>query len=114
MVSDLIGTYDRETTSASLNKGVRSTTMALKREKIVDVAELATLPIPRKGRKTGRAILMSSGSRAAVLRTAPWFDGPKQLVEGINASIAKNQPGTPAPTEPAPAVDRPLAPVEGS
>ncbi|PPG88962.1 MULTISPECIES: type IV secretory system conjugative DNA transfer family protein [unclassified Rathayibacter] len=116
MVSDLIGTYDRETTSASMNKGVRSTTTALKREKILDVAELATLPIPRKGRKTGRAIMMSSGSRAAMLRTVPWFDGPKEFVAGINASIARNQPGGAAPAAPAPApvADRPLAPVEGS
>ncbi|WP_172582884.1 type IV secretory system conjugative DNA transfer family protein [Subtercola boreus] len=97
MVSDLIGSYDRETTSASMNKGVRSTTSALKREKILDIAELATLPTPKKGRRTGRAIMMSSGARAAMLRTVPWFDGPKPLVEKINASIKDQQNGTPAP-----------------
>lgn len=98
MVSDLIGTYDRETTSASMNKGVRSTTSALKRELILDVAELANLPTPRKGRKIGRAVMMSSGNRAAILRTVPWFDGPKALVESINASIANHKAGKPAPT----------------
>ncbi|PPH10505.1 hypothetical protein C5C36_14150 [Rathayibacter sp. AY1G1] len=100
MVSDLIGTYDRETTSASMNKGVRSTTSALKRELILDVAELANLPTPRKGRKIGRAVMMSSGNRAAILRTVPWFDGPKALVESINASIANHKAGKPAPTTP--------------
>ncbi|PPF69134.1 MULTISPECIES: type IV secretory system conjugative DNA transfer family protein [unclassified Rathayibacter] len=101
MVSELIGTYDRETTSASMNKGVRSTTSALKRELILDVAELANLPTPKKGRKIGRAILMSSGSRAAILRTVPWFDGPKPLVAAINASIANHRPGAaPTPTPP--------------
>ncbi|RFA06807.1 hypothetical protein B7R21_18320 [Subtercola boreus] len=100
MVSDLIGSYDRETTSASMNKGVRSTTTALKREKILDIAELSTLPTPRKGRRTGRAIMMSSGARAAMLRTVPWFDGPKPLVEKINASITQHQAGGPAPAQP--------------
>lgn len=99
MVSELIGTYDRETTSASMNKGVRSTTSALKRELILDIAELANLPTPKKGRKIGRAILMSSGSRAAILRTVPWFDGPKPLVAAIYASLANHRPGAaPAPT----------------
>ncbi|WP_162239029.1 MULTISPECIES: TraM recognition domain-containing protein [unclassified Rathayibacter] len=111
MVSELIGTYDRVTTSASINKGVRSTTSALRRDLILDVAELANVPTPKKRRKIGRALLMSSGSRAAILRTVPWFDGPKPLVAAINACLANHRPGT-APT-PTPSTEQghDLAPV---
>ncbi|MEW5093705.1 type IV secretory system conjugative DNA transfer family protein [Clavibacter michiganensis] len=84
-LSELVGTYDRETTSASLNKGVRSTSTSLKREKILEVAELADMP-------RGRAIMLSSGSRAALLRTVPWYQGPKETAEAIKASIAAHDP----------------------
>ncbi|QHC68810.1 TraM recognition domain-containing protein (plasmid) [Rathayibacter sp. VKM Ac-2759] len=86
MLSDLIGTFDRETTSVSMNKGVRSTTTSLKREKILEVQELADLP-------RGRAIMFSSGNRAVMLKTVPWYHGPKATVEAIKASIAAHQPG---------------------
>ncbi|MBF4632771.1 type IV secretory system conjugative DNA transfer family protein [Clavibacter michiganensis subsp. phaseoli] len=109
-ISQLIGTYDRETTSASMNKGVRSTSTSLKRENILEVAELADLP-------RGRAIMLSSGTRAALLRTVPWFQGPKQQVTAIQASIAAHDPASqkaapvdfpPAPTSTA-VLDRPAA-----
>ncbi|MWV51583.1 TraM recognition domain-containing protein (plasmid) [Rathayibacter sp. VKM Ac-2803] len=87
MLSDLIGTFDRETTSVSMNKGVRSTTSSLKREKILEVQELADLP-------RGRAIMLSSGNRAVMLKTVPWYNGPKATVEAIKASIAAHQPGS--------------------
>ncbi|PTL74585.1 hypothetical protein C1I63_02955 [Rathayibacter caricis DSM 15933] len=87
MLSDLIGTFDRETTSVSMNKGVRSTTTSLKREKILEVQELADLP-------RGRAIMLSSGNRAVMLKTVPWYNGPKATVEAIKASIAAHQPGS--------------------
>lgn len=47
-----------------MSKGVRSTSTSLERESILEVAELADLP-------RGRAILPSSGIRAALLRTVP-------------------------------------------
>ncbi|WP_316318470.1 type IV secretory system conjugative DNA transfer family protein [Clavibacter michiganensis] len=109
-ISQLIGTYDRETTSASMNKGVRSTSTSLKRENILEVAELADLP-------RGRAIMLSSGTRAALLRTVPWFQGPKEQVAAIQASIAAHDPASqkaapvdvpPAPTSTA-VLDRPAA-----
>jgi type IV secretory pathway TraG/TraD family ATPase VirD4 len=84
-VSELVGTYDRETTSASMNKGVRSTSTSLKREKILEVAELADMP-------RGRAIMLSSGARAALLKTVPWYQGPKEQVAAIKASIAAHDP----------------------
>ena len=82
-MSDLIGTFDRATTSESYTRGVRSTSTALKREKILEVQELADMP-------RGRAVLFSSGSRAALLRTVPWFEGPNR--QQIEASIAAHEP----------------------
>jgi type IV secretory pathway TraG/TraD family ATPase VirD4 len=89
-MSNLIGTYDRETTSASYNKGVRSTTSSLTRDRILEVDELANMP-------RGRALLFSSGNRAALLRTVPWYNGPK--ADAIKASITAHEPGR----EPVPA-----------
>jgi type IV secretory pathway TraG/TraD family ATPase VirD4 len=100
-ISQLIGTYDRETTSASMNKGVRSTSTSPKRENILEVAELADLP-------RGRAIMLSSGTRAALLRTVPWFQGPKEQVAAIQASIAAHDP---ASKSAAPVSLTPAAPV---
>jgi type IV secretory pathway TraG/TraD family ATPase VirD4 len=98
-VSELVGDYDRETTSASYNKGVRSTTTALKRERILTVDELGAMP-------RGRAVMLSTGSRAALLRTVPWYEGAKEKVVAIKASIAAHDPAT-APVggaEPTPVV----------
>ncbi|MCJ1675459.1 TraM recognition domain-containing protein [Rathayibacter sp. VKM Ac-2929] len=96
-LSELIGTYDKETTSASYNKGVRSTTSALRREKILEVADLTSM-----GR--GRAIMLSSGARAALVDTVPWYSGPKEQVAAINASIAAHDassgPANSAPVSP--------------
>ena len=84
-MSDLIGTYDRETTSVSMNKGVRSTSSSLKREKILEVQELADMP-------RGRAVMFSSGNRAVLLRTVPWYQGAKETVAAIKASIKAHEP----------------------
>lgn len=87
-MADLIGTYDRETTSATMNRGVRSTSTSLKRERILEVQELADLP-------RGRAILFSSGARAALVRTVPWHAGPHADV--VRASIAAHEPSAARP-----------------
>ncbi|QHC57824.1 TraM recognition domain-containing protein [Rathayibacter sp. VKM Ac-2760] len=86
-VSELVGDYDRETTSASYNKGVCSTSTASKRERILTVDELGAMP-------RGRAVMLSTGSRAALLRTVPWYEGTKEKVEAIKASIAAHDPAT--------------------
>ena len=89
-VSELVGDYDRETTSAGYNKGVRSTSTALKRERILTVDELGAMP-------RGRAVMLSTGARAALLRTVPWYEGSKDQVAAIKASIAAHDPAvTPA------------------
>lgn len=83
-VSELVGTYDRETSSVSYNKGVRSTSTSLKRERILEVLELADLP-------RGRAVMFSSGSRATLVKTEPWYEGPHAAA--IKASITAHEPG---------------------
>jgi type IV secretory pathway TraG/TraD family ATPase VirD4 len=104
-LSELIGTYDKETTSASYNKGVRSTTSALRREKILEVADLTSM-----GR--GRAIMLCSGARAALVDTVPWYNGSKEQVAAINASItahdASSGPANTAPVSPVVTVMPPL------
>lgn len=101
-LSELVGTYDKETTSASYNKGVRSTTSALRREKILEVSDLTSM-----GR--GRAIMLSSGARAALVDTVPWYKGPKDQVAAINASIAAHDAGSgPAPVSPTVTATPPL------
>ncbi|PPG37876.1 type IV secretory system conjugative DNA transfer family protein [Rathayibacter sp. AY2B5] len=105
-VSELVGDYDRETTSASYNKGARSTSIALKRERILTVDELGAMP-------RGRAVMLSTGSRAALLRTVPWYEGTKEKVAAIKASIAAHDPAT-APVrgaEPTPAAATSAQPV---
>ncbi|MFD1722429.1 type IV secretory system conjugative DNA transfer family protein [Amnibacterium endophyticum] len=93
-LAELIGDHDRETTTASLNKGVRSTSTALKRERILGVDELAALP-------RGRAILLTTGTRAALLRTTPWYRGPKETRDRIAASIAAHASAIQVTTTPA-------------
>jgi type IV secretory pathway TraG/TraD family ATPase VirD4 len=97
-LAELIGEYDRETTSASYNRGVRSTSTALKREKILTVDELGAMP-------RGRAVMLATGTRAALLRTIPWYAGPKDQVARISASIAAHDPAAgraPIPTSAGP------------
>ncbi len=88
-LAELVGDYDRETTTASLNRGVRSTSTALKRERILGVDELAALP-------RGRAILLTTGTRAAMMRTVPWYRGPKTTRDRIAASLAAHAAEIPA------------------
>ena len=84
-LADLIGSYDRETTTASISRGIRSTSTSLKRERILDIQELADLP-------RSRAILFSSGARAALLRTIPWYDSPDAA--RIRSSLTTHDPAT--------------------
>jgi hypothetical protein len=86
-LTELIGDYDRETTTASMKTGIRSTSTALKRERILGVVELAALP-------RGRAILLPTGTRAALLRTVPRYQGAKPTTRRIHASISAHDPGT--------------------
>lgn len=81
-LSELIGDYDHEAVSYSMNKGVRSTNVNNSRRRILDISELAELP-------RGRAILLASGLRTSMVRTAPWYESPD--ADKIHASIAAHE-----------------------
>jgi type IV secretory pathway TraG/TraD family ATPase VirD4 len=83
-LSELIGDYDHETISYSMNKGVRSTSVQNHRRRILDASELAELP-------RGRAILLASGLRSSMVKTAPWYEGAD--AEKVRASIAAYEAG---------------------
>nr|WP_197981581.1 TraM recognition domain-containing protein [Frigoribacterium sp. CFBP 8754] len=81
-LSELIGDYDHEAVSYSMNKGVRSTNVNNSRRRILDISELAELP-------RGRAILLASGLRTSMVKTAPWYESPD--ADKIHASIAAHE-----------------------
>ena len=70
----------------------------------------AVASIDRSGRsvidEAGTAVpydtlVLATGTRAALLRTVPWYAGPKDQVARIHASIAAHDPAAQrAPTEP--------------
>ncbi len=71
-LSQLIGDYAPRATSVSVQRGragSTSTTTATRVERILEVSDLAALPM-------GRAILFPSGSRPILVRTEPWYRGP--------------------------------------
>ena len=82
-LSQLVGDFDLSTTSVSHGRGGRSTNRAVRRERILDVADLGALP-------KGRAIVLASGAPAALVRTLPWMTGPHADV--VRASIAQHDP----------------------
>lgn len=78
-LSELLGDYDHETVSYSTNRGLRSTNVQNNRRRILDTSELAELP-------RGRAILLASGLRSSMIKTAPWYEGVDAAK--VQASIA--------------------------
>jgi type IV secretory pathway TraG/TraD family ATPase VirD4 len=107
-LSELVGDYDKDTASASYSRGVRSTNHQLRRERILDPAELAALP-------RGRAVMLSSGARAALIQTAPWMVG--RHAAAVRSSIATHDPGSAAraplpPVTMPPVTTVPVAPVD--
>jgi type IV secretory pathway TraG/TraD family ATPase VirD4 len=72
-LSQLLGDFEPETTSISVQRGAmhsRSTTTATRVEKILGVADLASLP-------KGRAVVFASGTRPVLIATEPWQHGPR-------------------------------------
>ena len=85
-LSDLIGDYDRVSTSTSTGRGQRTTSRQLVRNRILDVDELAAMP-------KGRAVVLASGARPTLIRTQPWMTGPHAAA--VQASIAAHDPQAP-------------------
>jgi type IV secretory pathway TraG/TraD family ATPase VirD4 len=87
-LSQLIG--DCETTTRTLTvqhgrAGSRSTTTSTRVERILEVADLAALPL-------GRAIVFASGSRPILVQTEPWYAGPH--AERVRGAMSRRVPRT--------------------
>ncbi|MUK02792.1 TraM recognition domain-containing protein [Vibrio cholerae] len=80
---DSIGNYYYTTPGTPASKGSPRGRAQEHEAKIFDAAELQALP-------KGRAILLSSGNRAALLRTVPWMKGPHK--EAVEASVKLHDP----------------------
>lgn len=93
-LSQLVGDFDLDTHSIQRGRGGRSTSHATRRERVLDVSELAALP-------KGRAIVFASGAPAALVRTIPWMSGAH--ADEVRASILAHDPA--ADTTIAEAVD---------
>jgi type IV secretory pathway TraG/TraD family ATPase VirD4 len=81
-LSQLIGDYEAETKTVSVQHGragSRSTTTSTRVERILEVADLAALPL-------GRAVVFASGSRPILVRTEPWYAGPH--AERVHAAMS--------------------------
>jgi hypothetical protein len=104
MLSELVGQYRYTSVSTSRQKDSRSTSRQDSTDDILSVADLAAMP-------KGRAIMLGSGSRAALLRTVPINERPyADKVAASEAAHSRPQ------SQPAPAVeDVPVAvaPVDG-
>jgi len=79
-LSNLIGVHDVSRWSQSTGRGGASRSQSWSSEPILDVAELMGLP-------RGRAVLLSSGNKAAMLRLVPWMEGPHTLA--VQASLSR-------------------------
>lgn len=82
-LSQMIGDYDRRTTSTSVGRGSRSTSHGIQRDRTLDVADLGALP-------RGRAVVFASGAPATLVETVPWMNGPH--AEKLRTSIAAHDP----------------------
>lgn len=76
-LAELVGDRDVRSGSVSSGRGGRSTSQSLRREKILDVADIGAMP-------PGRALLFSSGNPPALVKLVPWWEQP--YAEKISAS----------------------------
>jgi hypothetical protein len=70
--------------SATSGGGKRSTNRSVRRERILEVADLGAMP-------RWRGVLLTAGAPAVLLRTRPWWEGPH--AEAVQASIQAHDPG---------------------
>jgi type IV secretory pathway TraG/TraD family ATPase VirD4 len=87
-LSQMVGDYDKHTTSRSIGKGTRSTSHQIQRERTLDVADLGALP-------RGRAVVFASGAPATLIETVPWMHGPH--ADAVRASIAAHDSAAEVP-----------------
>ena len=83
-LSRLIGDFDLQNHSiTSSPRQGRSTSRSVRRERILDVADLGSMP-------QGRIVVFASGTRPTLARSIPWMSGPD--ARRVLASIAAHDP----------------------
>jgi len=76
----LIGHHDVPVVSVSYGDGRSSQQVSLRRQQILDAADIRALP-------PGTALLLATGARAALITLRPWYAGPD--APRIAAAIAR-------------------------
>ncbi|MBF5083755.1 TraM recognition domain-containing protein [Quadrisphaera sp. INWT6] len=82
-ISQLVGEYDAPTPTTSTSRTGSSRSYSTRSERVLDVAELAALPL-------GRALVFASGTPAVLVRTLPWMEGPHAAA--VRASLDAHDP----------------------
>lgn len=82
-LSRLVGDYTHLEISTSVGKQGRSTSRQRRTDRILDVADLASLD-------RGRALVFAAGALPTLARTEPWWEGPHQ--PAVAASLARYEP----------------------
>ena len=84
-LSQLIGdyVYSNISVSSSRQSGSSRSVDNDRKDKILDVSDLAALP-------RGRAVVFASGAPAVLVQTIPWYTGPDAAA--VQASLAKYDP----------------------
>lgn len=82
-LSTLIGEADVDTISTSRSRGHTTTSRSLRRDRVLDVSDLGSMP-------RFRAVVFASGVPPVLVRTLPWMDSP--AAPAIKASIEAHDP----------------------
>ena len=83
-LTNIIGTWDKHTRSISTGKGQRNVSTQLSREKILEVADLSSLP-------RQRGVFIGAGVRPVLVKTIPWFEQPA-LAKRLNGARSEKKP----------------------
>lgn len=68
-LATLIGQHDVPVRSITYNEGRASEQISLRRQEILEAADIRALP-------TGTALLLATGTKPALVRLRPWYQGP--------------------------------------
>jgi len=82
-MAKIIGQFDRQTSSVSNSEKSRSVSNQTTRARIMDIEDLAALPL-------GRAVVMASGAVPCIINTVRWTERPDAGI--IQASIKAHEP----------------------
>jgi len=82
-LSELVGDHFQLTGTVNSSRQGRSVSQQRSKERTLTVKDLQALP-------RGRAVVLSSGNPATLVRTVPWMDGPHAAA--VHASIAAYDP----------------------